>query len=216
MSAEDLSPDRTILLFGEINEFTSRAAVNAIMRYSYENSGMPIFMYINSPGGSVYSMWSIIDVMKSVQTPIFTIGLGATMSAATLILAAGEKEWRFLSPHTRVMIHNIQGGVDGTADDVKRDARELELLEQQYVEELSKITSKSVKQIQEDIKATKYMSPKEAIAYGIADHCRIVLPSELRSAPYMELFIADPPEPKTDKKKGKTDATKNAAAKRSK
>ena len=108
-----LLKDRIIFLHGEIEENSASTIVMQLLILESENSEKPIYIYVNSPGGCVYSCLSIIDTMKCLKCPIYTVGMGLVASAASVVLACGTKGFRYSLPNTRIMIHQPHGKTGG-------------------------------------------------------------------------------------------------------
>src|SRR6056300_1091052 len=144
--------------------------LNGIMLYlSAEDSSRALFLYINSPGGSVTAGLSVFDIMNYVQASVTTIGIGFAASMASFILAGGERGSRIALPHCRVMIHQPQGGMEGQASEVVLEKEEIvrlrRLIGRLYVD----LTGQSLSTIANDLDRDKYLSAREAREYGLVD-----------------------------------------------
>ena len=126
-------------------------------------------MYINSPGGSVYDGLGIFDTMQHVKPDIHTVCVGLAASMGAFLLAAGTKGKRSSLRHSRIMIHQPLGGARGQASDIRIQADEILFLKERLNTELSKRTGKDYNTIKEDTDRDFYMSPKEAVDYGLID-----------------------------------------------
>lgn len=160
---------RRIVLSGNIKEDTAAVFLEQITALEYADVGRPISVYIDTYGGSVDAAILIYDAMRSCACPIKTFGIGKVMSAGVLILAAGDKGNRFITPNTRLMIHQVSGGAFGKSDELNVAVNEIFKLQDTYISLLSKHTGKSKSEIIKDIKTEKYMDAKEAVKYGIVD-----------------------------------------------
>lgn len=173
MAISSLSPIheqiRRIVLSGTIREDTAAMFLEQITAMEYSDVGRPISIYIDTYGGSVDAALLIYDAMRSCTCPIKTFGIGKVMSAGVLLLAAGDKGNRFITPNTRLMIHQVSGGAFGKSDELNVAVNEIFKLQDTYISLLSQHTDKSKSDIMKDIKTEKYMNAKEAIKYGIAD-----------------------------------------------
>ena len=134
-----------------------------------EDPEKDIYMYINSPGGSVYDGLGIFDTMQHVKPDIHTVCVGLAASMGAFLLAAGTKGKRSSLRHSRIMIHQPLGGARGQASDIRIQADEILFLKDRLNTELSERTGKDYETIKEDTDRDFYMSPKEAVEYGLID-----------------------------------------------
>ena len=134
-----------------------------------EDPEKDIYMYINSPGGSVYDGLGIFDTMQHVKPDIHTVCVGLAASMGAFLLAAGTKGKRSSLRHSRIMIHQPLGGARGQASDIRIQADEILFLKERLNTELSERTGKDYETIKEDTDRDFYMSPKEAVEYGLID-----------------------------------------------
>ena len=134
-----------------------------------EDPEKDIYMYINSPGGSVYDGLGIFDTMQHVKPDIHTVCVGLAASMGAFLLAAGTKGKRSSLRHSRIMIHQPLGGARGQASDIRIQADEILFLKERLNTELSERTGKDYDTIKEDTDRDFYMSPKEAVEYGLID-----------------------------------------------
>src|SRR6266516_376340 len=134
-----------------------------------EDPDKDISLYVNSPGGSAYAGMAIYDVMQYVRPDVRTICTGMGMSAAAMILAGGAAGKRFCLPNAKVMIHQGSGGFRGTPADIQIAAREILALTRRYAEIIARHTGQPVEQVQRDIDRDRFMTPEEAVEYGIVD-----------------------------------------------
>ncbi len=160
---------RQIRLTGEIDSVLA-ADVCAQLEYLDRDARGPITLYINSPGGSVSDGLAIIDCMSCCVNPVATVCCGIAASMAAVILAMGEAGHRFVSPRSEVMIHQPLGGTHGQASDVELVAKRLLETRRKLIEMLSARTGKPEEAIRQDCDRNYYMSAREAIEYGLADH----------------------------------------------
>lgn len=184
---------RRIVLSGTIKEDTGAAFLEQMTALEYIDHTKPITIYIDTYGGSVDAALLMYDCMRTSSCSINTVGMGKVMSAGVLLLAAGDKGYRFVSPNTRVMIHEISGGSIGTVSEMETSVTEIKRMQDIYVSLLAKHTGQTKAKVQKDMEGTSYMSAKQAINYGVADK---VFPSRKmvsRKAPVKK---------KTTKKKG--------------
>ena len=134
-----------------------------------EDPDKDIYMYINSPGGSVYDGLGIFDTMQHVKPDIHTVCVGLAASMGAFLLAAGTKGKRSSLRHSRIMIHQPLGGARGQASDIRIQADEILFLKDRLNTELAERTGKDYEIIKEDTDRDFYMSPKEAVDYGLID-----------------------------------------------
>jgi ATP-dependent Clp protease, protease subunit len=164
-----LLKERVIFLVGEVEPHMANLIIAQMLFLESENPDKDISIYINSPGGMVTAGLAIYDTMKYIKPDVSTLCVGQAASAAALLLASGTKGKRFCLPHATVMIHQVLGGYQGQASDIEIHARETLRVSKQINEILSKHTGKSIDQIKQDVDRDNFMSPKEAVAYGIID-----------------------------------------------
>jgi ATP-dependent Clp protease, protease subunit len=164
-----LLKERIIFLTGQIYDEMASLICAQLLFLESENPDKDIYMYINSPGGVVTSGLSIMDTMNYIKCDVATLCLGQACSAGSLLLTAGTKGKRFTLPNARIMIHQPSGGVQGQATDIEIQAREIlnikKRLNQIYVE----CTGKDLKTIEEAMERDKFMSPQEALDFGLID-----------------------------------------------
>ena len=160
---------RRIIVSGMIREESAAVFLEQISALEFLDVIKPITVYIDTYGGSIDAALSMYDAMLVCACPIKTIGIGKIMSAGVLLLAAGDKGQRFISPNARVMMHQVSGGAQGTVKDIDIVEKEMVRIQDLFVDLLAKHTSKNKKQILQDIAADKYMSAQESLNYGIVD-----------------------------------------------
>lgn len=165
-----LLEDRIIFINGVIDDLTANSVVAQLLFLDAESSEKEIFLYINSPGGSVAAGMAIYDTMRYIKAPVHTIGLGLAASMGSLLLASGNK--RSILPHTKVMIHQplITGGMGGKETDISIIAKDLTRTRKTVAFILAKHCGKTEKKIERDIENDRYMDAQEALEYGICDN----------------------------------------------
>ncbi len=161
--------ERILFITGEINDILASLVVAQLLFLESENSKKDISIYINSPGGSVVAGLSIYDTMQFIKPKINTISIGQACSMAAILLAAGNKKKRYALAHSRVMIHQPIGAYHGQASDIKIHTKEIIKTRYKLNCILSKHTGKSLKNIRKDTERDFFMSPKEALRYGLID-----------------------------------------------
>lgn len=161
--------DRIIFLGSEVNSTISNIIVAQLLFLESIDKNSPISIYINSPGGEIYSGLSIYDTMQFIGPEIITVctGLGASMAA--ILLAGGSKGKRFALKHSRIMIHQPLGGAKGQASDMEINLKQILDLKKELYEILSYHTGKSFKEIEKDSDRDYWMTSEEAKKYGIID-----------------------------------------------
>ncbi|MBA3889126.1 MAG: ATP-dependent Clp protease proteolytic subunit [Gemmatimonadaceae bacterium] len=161
--------DRIVFVGTPINDDVANIVIAQLLFLEADQPGRDIFMYINSPGGSVSSGLAMYDTMQYLQSPVNTICMGLAASMGAFLLAAGRKGKRMALPHSRIMIHQPSGGAQGTAADIEIQAKEILYLRQQMNELMAKHTGTPIEQIELDIARDKFMSAEQAKDYGIID-----------------------------------------------
>jgi len=165
-----LLKDRIIFLGTAVDDQTANTIIAQLLFLESEDPEKPVYLYINSPGGSVTAGLAIYDTMQYVRPPITTICMGQAASMGALLLAAGESGKRMCLPNARVLIHQpIMGGLSGQASDIDIQAQEILDLRQRINEILSHHTGQDVETIRKDTDRDYYMSAEEAVDYGLAD-----------------------------------------------
>lgn len=164
-----LLKDRIIFLVGEIEEHMANLVIAQLLFLEAEDPDKDISLYINSPGGAVTAAMAIHDTMKFIKPNISTMCIGQAASAGAFLLAAGTKGKRFCLPNSRVMIHQVLGGVKGQSTDIAIHAKEILRVGQRLNELLSKYTGKPLEKIKVDTDRDYFMSAEEAVSYGIID-----------------------------------------------
>ena len=168
--------DRIVFLGSAINDDVANVVIAQLLFLQAENPERDINIYINSPGGSVYAGLAIYDTIQYLTAPVATICMGMAASMGAFLLAAGEKGKRSALPNSRIMIHQPSGGSQGTAADVEIQAREILYARERLNHLLANHTGQPVERIEEDVDRDRYMSPNEALEYGLID--RIIEPGE--------------------------------------
>ncbi len=164
-----LMMDRIIFLGTAINDQVANIVQAQLLFLESTDPAKDIQLYINSPGGVVYSGLGIYDTMQYIKPDVATICTGMAASMAAILLAAGQKGKRSALPHARVMIHQPLGGVQGQASDIEITAREILRLKEELYQILSKHTGQSVEKIENDADRDYWMRADEALTYGMID-----------------------------------------------
>ena len=161
--------ERIIFLVGPVNDGTANLVVAQMLFLESENPDKDIFLYINSPGGSVSAGLSIFDTMQFIKPDVSTLCLGMAASMGSFLLMAGAKGKRAALPNARVMIHQPSGGAQGQASDIEIQAREIIKTREQLNRIYADRTGQSVERIAADMERDYWMSPGEAKDYGLID-----------------------------------------------
>ena len=169
---KDLSRTRCVFLSGRVDEKSSKQVIEDLIRLERESPLEDIFLYIDSYGGYIDSMFAVIDAMNLVHCDVQTICIGKASSAGALILSNGAKGKRFITPNARTMIHQLYAFTLGTASEIEEEAKEIKRAQQQMEKTLSKNTGRSLSDIKADLKRNKYMSAEESVRYGLVDRIR--------------------------------------------
>ena len=164
-----LLKDRIIFLGTPIDEHTANLVVAQLLFLDNESKDKDIFLYINSPGGSVYDALAIYDTMNFVKADIQTVGIGVQASAAAFLLSSGTKGKRFLLPNATMMIHQPSSGTRGKVTDQEIDLKESLRVKKLLAEIMAKNTGKTYKQIHEDMERDFWMTAPESQKYGLVD-----------------------------------------------
>jgi ATP-dependent Clp endopeptidase proteolytic subunit ClpP len=161
--------ERIIFLGSEIDDELANQIIGVMLYLDSEDSTKPIYLYINSPGGSVISGLAIFDCMQHIKSEVITINLGLAASMGSFILAAGSKGKRLALPSSRVMIHQPMGGAQGQAEDIKVEAAQIMRIRDNLVKSYSMMTGQTTEQIWKDLDRDNFMSAYEAQEYGLID-----------------------------------------------
>ncbi|PSB19008.1 ATP-dependent Clp endopeptidase, proteolytic subunit ClpP [Phormidesmis priestleyi ULC007] len=174
--------ERIIFMGSEINAEVANLVVAQLLFLDSEDPEKDIYLYVNSPGGSVSAGMGIYDTIKQIRPDVCTICVGFAASMGAFLLSAGTKGKRMSLPHSRIMIHQPLGGAQGQATDIEIQAREILYIKQRLNEILADNTGKPLEQIQEDTERDFFMSAEEARDYGLIDQVIDRRPSALRPA----------------------------------
>ena len=164
-----LGVERILFLGSEVNDAVANALVAQMLYLDSDDSSKPIYLYINSPGGSVTAGLAIYDTMQYVKSDVVTICVGLAASMGAFLLCAGAKGKRSSLTHSRIMIHQPLGGARGQASDIRIQADEILYLKKKLNSELADRTGQPLSRIEEDTDRDFFMSPAEAVEYGLID-----------------------------------------------
>ncbi|CAE7919396.1 clpP2 [Symbiodinium sp. KB8] len=161
--------ERIIFIGKEIDDKLANEVIGVLLYLDSEDNNKPIYLYINSAGGSVIAGLSIYDTMQHIKSPVITINVGLAASMASFLLAAGEKGKRIALPHSRIMIHQAMGGAQGQAEDIKVEAQQILQIHENIVRMYSRVTGKDQDTIRADLMRDNFMSAEQAKDYGLID-----------------------------------------------
>ncbi len=164
-----LLKERVVFAVGPVEDYMANVIVAQLLFLESENPDKDIALYINSPGGSVSSGLAIDDTMQFIKPDVSTICIGMAASMGAVLLAGGAKGKRFMLPNSRAMIHQPSGGYQGQASDIHIQAQEILKIRERLNEILARHTGQTVEKIKLDSERDNFMSPTEAIAYGLVD-----------------------------------------------
>lgn len=164
-----LLDERIIMLSSDFNDDMASLIVSQLLYLQSEDAEKDITMYINSPGGSMVSMWSIIDTMNLIKPDVSTVCIGMAASAASLTLANGKKGKRFILPNAEVMIHQPLGGTEGQVSDMEIRVEHSKKMKKLLVEFLAEKTGQPKDKVLADVDRDYFMDAKQSLEYGIVD-----------------------------------------------
>jgi ATP-dependent Clp protease protease subunit len=164
-----LLKDRIIFLGTPIDDNVANLIMAQLLHLESEDPEKDISLYINSPGGSITSLFAIYDTMNYISAPVSTVCMGMAASAAAVILAGGAKGKRYALPHARIMMHQPHGGAQGQASDIEIQAKLIVQMREQLNEILAEHTGKSVEKVTIDTERDYWMLADEAVEYGVID-----------------------------------------------
>ncbi|MGV8027266.1 MAG: ATP-dependent Clp protease proteolytic subunit [Anaerolineaceae bacterium] len=168
--------ERIVFVGSAINDQIANVIVAQLLYLNREDSEKEIHMYINSPGGQIYSGLAIYDTMKMIPNSISTVAVGVTASFGTVLLAAGTKGKRYALPHATIHMHQPLGGAEGQASDIEIQAREILRLKASLNKILSTSTNQSIEVIEKDTERDLYLSAEQAVEYGLVD--KVLVPPQ--------------------------------------
>ncbi|MDJ1115258.1 ATP-dependent Clp protease proteolytic subunit [Microbacterium sp. LX3-4] len=167
-----LLKDRIIWLGSEVRDENANEICAKILLLAAEDSEKDIYLYINSPGGSITAGMAIYDTMQFVPNDIVTVGIGMAASMGQLLLTSGTKGKRYITPNARVLLHQPHGGFGGTASDIQTQAQLILDMKKRLAEITASQTGKPVEQINADGDRDRWFTAEEALEYGFVDHIR--------------------------------------------
>ncbi|WP_341728028.1 ATP-dependent Clp protease proteolytic subunit [Brooklawnia sp.] len=167
---QSLLANRIVFLGSEVRDENANAICAQMLLLNAEDPHKDIYLYINSPGGSVDSGMAIYDTMQWISNDVATVAMGLAASMGQFLLCAGAAGKRFALPHARILMHQPSGGLGGTASDIKIQAEQSVHLKRQMAELIAQHTGQTVEQITKDSDRDRWFTASEALSYGFIDH----------------------------------------------
>ena len=161
--------DRIIFLGTGIDDNVANIVIAQLLFLEAEDPERDVYLYINSPGGSVYAGLAIYDTIQHMKAPVSTVAVGIAASMGAILVAAGAESKRSALPNARIMIHQPSGGSHGTASDIEIQAKEILSTKERLTQILAQHTGQKSERIDEDIDRDRFMSAEEAVDYGLID-----------------------------------------------
>lgn len=165
-----LLKERIIFLGSDVRDDNANAICAQLLLLAAEDPEKDIWLYINSPGGSISAGMAIFDTMNWIPNDVATVAMGLAASMGQFLLSAGTQGKRYATPHARVMMHQPSGGIGGTASDIKIQAEQLVFVKKQMADLIAQHTGQTVEQIEKDSDRDRWFSAQEAKDYGFVDH----------------------------------------------
>jgi ATP-dependent Clp protease, protease subunit len=165
-----LLKERIVFLGAEVRDANANAICAQLLLLNADDPNRDIFLYINSPGGSVDSGMAIYDTMQFISNDVATVAMGLAASMGQFLLCAGAAGKRYALPHSRIMMHQPSGGLGGTASDIKIQAEQSLHIKKQMFQLISTHTSQSIEQIEADADRDRWFTADQALEYGFIDH----------------------------------------------
>ena len=165
-----LLANRIVFLGSEVKDENANAICAQLLLLNAEDPDQDIYLYINSPGGSVTAGMAIYDTMQWISNDVATVAMGLAASMGQFLLSAGAKGKRFALPHSRIMMHQPSGGIGGTASDIRIQAEQSLHIKREMAELISQQTGQSLEQINADSDRDRWFTAQQALEYGFIDH----------------------------------------------
>ncbi|WP_460458408.1 ATP-dependent Clp protease proteolytic subunit [Angustibacter peucedani] len=165
-----LLKERIIFLGSEVRDENANAICAQLLLLAAEDPERDIWLYINSPGGSVSAGMAIFDTMQFVQPDVATVAMGLAASMGQFLLSAGTPGKRYATPHARIMMHQPSGGIGGTASDIKIQAEQMLHIKKQMADLIAQHTGQTVEQVEKDSDRDRWFTAEQAKEYGFVDH----------------------------------------------
>jgi len=167
---QSLLRNRIIFLGSEVEDTNANAICAQMLLLNAEDHDKDIYLYINSPGGSIDAGMAIYDTMQWISNDVATVAMGLAASMGQFLLSAGAKGKRFALPHARILMHQPSGGLGGTATDIRIQAEQSLHIKKTMAELIAQHTGQTVEQIEADSDRDRWFTAEEALAYGFIDH----------------------------------------------
>jgi ATP-dependent Clp protease protease subunit len=164
-----LLKERIVFVAGPINDQVANIVIAQLLFLEHEDAKKEIKLYLNTPGGSVTAGLAIYDTMQYVKPDVSTMCVGMAASMGAVLLGAGKKGRRFALPNSEILLHQVMGGVEGQASEVEITARQILKIKDRLNHVLAKHTGQTVQKIEKDTDRDFYMTPEEALKYGLID-----------------------------------------------
>jgi len=164
--------DRIIWLGSEVRDENANEIAAKLLLLAAEDSERDIYLYINSPGGSITAGMAIYDTMQFIPNDVVTVGIGMAASMGQLLLTAGTKGKRYITPNARVLLHQPHGGFGGTSSDIQTQAQLIIDMKNRLAQITAEATGKTVEQVNADGDRDRWFNAQEALDYGFVDHIR--------------------------------------------
>jgi len=165
-----LLKERIIFLGSDVRDDNANAICAQLLLLAAEDPDKDIWLYINSPGGSVTAGMAIFDTMQFVTPDVATVAMGLAASMGQFLLSAGTPGKRYATPHARIMMHQPSGGIGGTASDIKIQAEQMLHIKRQMADLIAEHTGQTVDQIEKDSDRDRWFTADQAMEYGFVDH----------------------------------------------
>jgi ATP-dependent Clp protease, protease subunit len=192
-----LLDDRIIMLTDQFEDGMASIIVAQLLYLNSIDNTSPITMYINSPGGVVHSMWSIVDTMNHIKAPVHTVCIGLAASCGSATLVAGQKGHRYILPHAQVMIHQVSGGSQGQVTDMEISLKEAIKTKELLTKFIAERSGQAYEKVMIDMERDYWLSAKEALEYGLVD----VILDQVEPLSGLKVTDVLPYKPKTSSKK---------------
>ena len=167
---ERLLRERIVFLGSQVDDPIANQICAQLLLLAAEDPERDIFLYINSPGGSVSAGMAIYDTMQYVPNDVATVAMGLAASMGQFLLSSGAKGKRYALPHARVMMHQPLGGIGGTASDIKIQAEQILYIKRELAKLIAEQTGQSVETIERDSDRDRWFTSQQALEYGLVDH----------------------------------------------
>ncbi|CAI9407939.1 ATP-dependent Clp protease proteolytic subunit 1 [Aestuariimicrobium sp. T2.26MG-19.2B] len=167
---QSLLVNRIVFLGSEVKDENANAICAQLLLLNAEDPEKDIYLYINSPGGSVTAGMAIYDTMQWISNDVATVAMGLAASMGQFLLSAGTKGKRFALPHSRIMMHQPSGGIGGTASDIRIQAEQSLHIKREMAELIAQQTGQTVEQINADSDRDRWFTAAQALDYGFIDH----------------------------------------------